>query len=111
MSTKKYKVGDTLYRVSRGTSYDQEVTIDRVGRKWLYSGRERIDPETLIASIEGYGAVAQFYPDKATYEAKMERMRAWARLRQKINDSYATPAHLTTEQIDGMRQAIEERKP
>lgn len=111
MSTKKYKVGDTLYRVSRGLGYDKEITIDRVGRKWLYYGRERIDPETLLASVDGYGAVAQCYPDKATYEAKMARMQAWGRLRRVIHDGYTTPAHLTTEQITSMLQMIEGPNP
>ncbi|QXV72211.1 hypothetical protein Acf1_00014 [Acidovorax phage ACF1] len=107
MSTKKYKVGDTLFWVSGLVGLNKEVTIDRVGRKWLYSGRYRIDAETLVASTEGYGTVARCYPDKTTYEAIVAQQVEWVKLKRATHDRYSPPAHLTTEQITSMLQMIE----
>ncbi len=110
MSTKKYKVGDTLYRVGRHRP-PIEITIDRIGRKWIYAGREKIDPETLYVEIEGYGTVAKCYQDQATYEAIKTRQVEWEKLQKATRDRYAPPTHLTTEQVTSLRQLIEGNAP
>ncbi|ABX36063.1 hypothetical protein Daci_3425 [Delftia acidovorans SPH-1] len=101
MSEKKFKVGQTLFWVGRDKA---EVTITKVGRKWLtLSNERRIDIVTLKQEGGYYG---RCYLSAGEYEAGIERNHAWLKLRRQVGMFHTTPAHLTTEQVQQVSRLL-----
>lgn len=105
MRVEHLNVGDTAYLVvhdHRSTGFN--LTVTRVGRKWLYLsgyyGREvavDIQTGTMKSDITG----ATLYESKDAYEAFRKRRQAWLTLRGKISQFYGynMPSGVTAEDI------------
>ena len=86
MTSNQYTVGQELYlewspysiRKGRG----EDVTITRVGRKWLeLSNGLRVDKVRLVADGRGYSSPGTAYTSRADREARVRLHEAWSRLR------------------------------
>lgn len=87
-----------------------DVTIVSVGPRWVNTARkdgrnavERFDHSGKSEHTFGYAP--RLWPSRAAYEADLARQRAWSRLRKMV-EGYHPPAHLTTEEIEGIAAAL-----
>ncbi len=103
----KLKPGDTLFWVPDNYGNPRNVTIEKVGRKWLTVGRHRVHAETLVGETPGYGRVAQCYLSEAEHRALIDRRLAWGNLRRVVANIGMPPKGLSTDQINQMREAIQ----
>lgn len=113
MNTTKYKVGQTLYfaHSDRRNGPPHEVTITKVGRKWLHLSDNRcVDIETLIEKSE-YGNPGKCYESKDHYESLIERNLAWSQLRASFASRYEPPKGVTVENIKQARRLLFPFKP
>lgn len=102
MSANQYTVGQELHfewspyssRKGRG----EDVTITRVGRKWLeLSNGHRVDKVRLVADGRGYSSPGTAYTSRADREAHVRLHEAWRRLRIQMS---APPGDgVTAEQV------------
>lgn len=104
----KYKAGDKLYfRANQRHCRSEEVTINKVGRKWLeLSNRTRVDIKTLKADGGVFLSPGRCYPSEADYLAHLERTQEWNRLKFQIRDVSEPPAHLTTTDIQRIAKEL-----
>ena len=82
------QVGQKIYWVpnKRNQMVEQEVTVEKVGKKWatISGGRYRIDIETLRADGGNYSSPGCCYLDRMAYDAELEASRTWDKFRQSI---------------------------
>jgi len=63
------------------------LTITKVGRKWVYLGKEeyqqdRFDPETMELDGYGYSSPGKVYESEQDFEEQDEAHRVWGEFRQ-----------------------------
>lgn len=109
-SRKKIAKGDTLIWVSslENMVSRKEVTVDKVGRKWLTIANSwrgwKVDISTLkVAGDRGHGRCFRSEADMlhAVNEHNQKRAadKAWEKLRKKTHEGWRRPEHLTEEAI------------
>lgn len=96
-----YTVGQTLCFVPNYDRKPREVTITKVGRKWLhckaYGQTIRVDVATLRPHEDD--ASGNFYHSHAEYEQKAALGSAWDEFRRTVARGYSAPAGVTVEKI------------
>lgn len=100
---RKFTVGQTLWFVPAHGYTPREVTITKIGRKWMTvtapGFREiRIDAETLYpheADTRG-----QAYLSKEVYEAGVALSEKWRKFQKAIDGHWQVPYGLTVEKIE-----------
>lgn len=87
-----------------------DVVIVSVGPRWVNTARkdrfnvtERFDHSGKSEHTFGYAP--RLWPTREAYEADLARQRAWSRLKKAV-DNWHPPAHLSTEEIEGMTAAL-----
>jgi len=99
------KVGQKLYWVPyvRWAPGEQEVIVEKVGRKWatLVGFRHRIDIKTLLADGGEYSCPGSCYLDREGFLSEREAKKAWDLLGEKMR--YSSPGGIGAEAI---RQAM-----
>lgn len=85
---------------------EQEVTVEKVGRKWaiIANGRYRIDIKTLRADGGNYCSPGTCYLGKDAFLEERETNEAWNILRQKIG--YRPPGGVTKVDIQQATQLL-----
>jgi hypothetical protein len=80
-------VGQKLYWVPNRAYHlaEQEVVIEKVGRKWATFDRYRIDINTLVADGHGYNSPGTCYLNKEIFIEERASGIAWRDLRQSMN--------------------------
>lgn len=100
-SEMKYKLGDTLYCVygSHKRREPESVTIEKVGRKWLYlSNGYRADIDTLILDGNEFASPGECWGSESNYNYHRALEYRWKTI---FNAVYAKrPSHLTMEDMD-----------
>lgn len=89
MSADKYTVGQELYfewgRYSSRNGGGEDVTITRVGRKWLeLSNGHRVDKVQLVADGRGYSSPGTAYVSREERESQVRLQAAWRDLRKRM---------------------------
>lgn len=101
---KLWFVGSHPHRHNRG---GQEVTVEKVGRKWatISAGADRIDKTTLRADGGGYTSPGQCYLSEAEYEAEKALSVAWSEFAA-LMDRWRMPSDMTLEKITKAREVL-----
>ena len=103
------KVGDKLwFKAMVGWRRDEEVTVERVGRKWLHiSNGDRCDRETLLADGRGYSPPGKLWQSKDEYDRHANRLDRWSEFQRKVTGLYSPPEHVSIADIDRMLTILE----
>ncbi|MFS0736909.1 hypothetical protein ABC347_07655 [Sphingomonas sp. 1P06PA] len=88
-----------------------EITIRKIGRKWVYADRMRINPETLEVDGGGYTSPGSCWLSEADWQANTMRSEAWDRLRQMIRGQWRAPDNLSADDILDMIDRFKEPRP
>ena len=112
------KVGDVLCRVfyypeKRSKEYE-DVTVSRVGRKYIYIQREgscherRYTPDGLPNDdySNKYGKRSELYQSEEEYLAIKRRRFVWRQLSNRISSVALPPSYLTSEDIENIYNVI-----
>lgn len=96
-----YTVGQKLYFVPAYNARPYDVTISKVGRKWLHCqsfGQSiRVDAKTLRPHEDD--ARGCFYHSQAEYEQRVAPSQAWDEFRRTVARGYSVPDGVTVEKI------------
>lgn len=91
--------------------YDAEIL--KVGRKWLTVKRQIYANHTVEnqfdmdgRAVNFAGHAPQLWPDRATYEAHVERRRRWNEFHSLVRQQNYPPDHLTSDQIVGLIKMV-----
>jgi len=105
MKQRPLKVGDKLHFVaSTNAKYQQEVTVQKVGRKWAtLSNRHRIGIEDWIADGGQYVSPGCCYENQEEYKAEIELCNAWRDFTTQIGRTYNYPPDTTIAKIKTAR--------
>lgn len=100
----EFTVGQVLYyvpdsSVRGGTPHF--VTILKVGRKWLYFRTMRVDKDSLNVDGNGYASPGKCWLSKEEYEQYHALNKAWAYLRQKVDEQRRPSKCLSVDDIQG----------
>lgn len=98
------RIGQKLWFVPNGRPWIEarEVTIMRLGRKWLYVdfNHYQICRRALtVRARKGYDSLGQCWLTKAEYERWLRRHGAWRHFRRQVQDKWGPPESVTLEQI------------
>lgn len=104
-----YTVGQKLWYVPTDHRWGRqaEVTVTRVGRKWveLDSGR-RVEIGKTHVDGGNYSSPGSLYESKEVYEASEALKEAWWELKRKMDNIRATPSHMTLEKISQIEKIV-----
>ena len=96
-----YTVGQKLYFVPGASQLPHEVTITKVGRKWLYCraiGQTiRVDVATLRPHEDDDSG--QLYHDHDEYDQWIAMSIRWDEFRRMVAQRYSEPQGMTIEKI------------
>lgn len=102
------QVGQKLWWVpsARYGMSEQEVTVEKIGRKWatLAGGRYRIDIKTLRADGGDYCCPGNCYIDKDAFLAEREIKRLWDKLKTFLG--FQPPVGITALDIQQAMQLL-----
>ena len=102
------QVGQKLWWVpsARYGMSEQEVTVEKIGRKWatLSGGRYRIDIKTLRADGSNYCSPGTCYIDKEAFLIERETRLLWCKLRTSL--TLQLPAGVTVSDIQQAMQLL-----
>jgi hypothetical protein len=101
-----FSVGQKLWFVPndrRYSSRSREVTIEKIGRKWitLANNAGRVDMQTLVSDVDGYSP-GRCYISKEAWEESEGRRELWLSFRRAVDRTYNIPDSIT---IDDIKQA------
>lgn len=100
---KQFQVNQTLFFVPRDQGKPCEVTIVKVGRKWLeLSNFKRCNFDLVVDSP--YGTPLRCYLSRAVYEQGRALSAAWSRLKYAM--PHNAPEGMTIEQITQARAML-----
>ncbi len=102
MPPHKLEVGQKLWYVPEH-GRPHEITVEKTGRLYAHSGRNRISLETLTV-MQGDYEFGRCYLDRAVYEADQQRKKAWRALKCGIQGIVGYPSGIPLESI---RQAAD----
>src|ERR1700688_1369142 len=97
-------VGQKLWYVDtprQNNPRGREITVTKVGRKWVEVGRgyPRIDIETLHADGAGYSSPGRCWLSEVDYDAEVSLNRIWNSLWNRVRDTYSAPKGVTEHAI------------
>jgi hypothetical protein len=104
-SERQFHVGQILWYVPADMRWSKprEVTITKIGRKWITLGNfGRIDIKTLHVDAGAYSSPGRCYLSQEDYETERSADAAWHELREAIGRLYRRPSNLP---ISAIRQA------
>lgn len=113
VTTKKgyimYHVGQKLWFVpaQRRNGQERELTIMKIGRKWLTMDNEdRVSIDDLIVDGGNYSSLGRCYVDRVAYEQEKTLKDAWTAFRQDADRMRQTPELATIEAIQQARKLL-----
>lgn len=97
----KYRAGQQIWYVRDGATTGGYITVERIGRRWLYcDGRIELDRKTLKQkSPRGFAVLGQGWVSHVEFERHLARHNAWRHLRRQVQDKWTAPNSVTLEQI------------
>lgn len=99
-ASRKFSEGDALYWVPMHRGNPTDVTVTKVGRKWLeLSNRYRVSVDDLSIDGKGYTVEARCFHSQTDYALWKARNEAWAKVHEKIHRFYRAPDEVSTEGI------------
>ena len=104
-----YKVGQKLFvALERGHGQSREMTITKIGRKWLEldGGGYRAAIDGLFIDGNGYSSPGQAYLSEAAYSEFCEAQSAWSSFANTVRHTYRKPDLATAEKIKQAREIL-----
>jgi hypothetical protein len=103
------EVGQKLFAVFRGYGYRseprcEEVTIEKVGTKYAYFGRERRF-SLSNGEIDGYSG-GRVYVSRTQYDQEREMEKSWDAVRSAVERTWRAPAHLTVADLTELKRIL-----
>lgn len=106
-----YTVGQTLWLVPEKWALvkdPQEITIDKVGRKWaeyvVHGTRYRVEIGTNVVDGGKYGSPGTLWPDKAAWKAHTDLADAWADFQRRL--THNLPKGLTLANLEAVKKLL-----
>lgn len=116
-----YAAGQKLWYVPHGRrsvneADGYEITIAKVGRKWLsieesHHSNLRLAVDSLLADGRGYSSPGKAYVTQQAYLDEKSRSTAWDDLRALTDRQYRVPDHLSTDDIRSAIAKLSAPKP
>lgn len=104
-----YQIGQKLFvDLWRGHGQNREMTITKIGRKWLEldGGRYRAAIDGLAIDGNGYSSPGQAYLSEAAYAEWSEAQSAWSSFAKEVRHTYRKPDFATVEKIKQARELL-----
>lgn len=97
----QFKVGQKLIFVHSDARLRKpyEITIQKIGRKWLYTQTHRVDCETLFVDGKGYSSPGRCYLTIEAWHQADRLSRTWVAFRKELNNQWKTPAGVSVDDI------------
>lgn len=121
MTTKDFKVGQTIYFFSNSNRRDMRpMVICSIGRKWVTASRDgntsgwptyRFAPPSMHADGGEYQSPGFFVLDLEAHLRSIKADTAWMELRRMLRDESNRPAHLTAERIKQITSELKGAAP
>jgi hypothetical protein len=105
------EVGQKLWFVPNrnGRGYPREVTVSKLGRKWITLAEPyepRINRETLIADGGNYISPGRCYLDKQAYEQDQELQKRWRLIQWRFMHVSSKPDHITDADLADLERIL-----
>ena len=102
-----FKVGQELFWVDRMRKINRAVTVEKIGRKWVYlSNHHRIDHETMEADSGGYSSPGKCYLSEQAYLNWLFIINEWSELKKEFIGFYP-PKGMTMDKISQIKNILE----
>ena len=101
--TPRFYIGQKLWFVpSSRHRTEYEVTVTKIGRKWITIGHDRFDADSMWLDGGRYSSPGRVWLTRTDWEARKARDALWNTFWQMMNRQYRAPDHLTTADIQAL---------